>query len=63
MAFMTLEVILFRKKSKVLLNFALFFFFVYVLPSLINERPILSYRCLNAGVLKNAYSDLKTVRF
>ena len=38
MAFMTSEVCLFRKKSKVILDFALFFFFVHLLNSLIKER-------------------------
>ena len=36
MAFMTLEVILFRKKIK---SYLLLPFFVYLLPILINERP------------------------
>ena len=37
MAFMSLEIIYFRKKQ-VKLNFAFFFFFVYLLPGFINER-------------------------
>ena len=38
MAYKTSEVLCFKKKSKLLLNFALFSFFVYLLPSLIKER-------------------------
>ena len=37
MAFKSLEIISFEKKQ-VLLNFCLFFFFVYLLPDFVNER-------------------------
>ena len=37
MAFLVLEIILFWKITEVLIIFAIFFFFVLLLPSLINE--------------------------
>ena len=39
MSFMTFDIILFRKKSKLLHTFALSSFFVYLLPSLIINWP------------------------
>ena len=56
MAFMTLEVILFRKNSKVLLTFAPFFYFVYLLPSLINERPHTTLSMSGGGAIEQILS-------
>ena len=39
MFFMTLDIILFRKKFKIITYFCPFLFFVYLLPSLINKWP------------------------
>ena len=39
MFFMTLDIILFRKKIKIIRYFCRFLFFVYLLPSLTNKRP------------------------
>ena len=39
MSFMTLDIIFFRKKIKVITTFCPFLFFVYLLPSLTNKWP------------------------
>ena len=55
MAFMTLEVILFPKKSKHFFTFALFSFFVYLLPRLNNERPHTTLLVLEKAAMKHVF--------
>ena len=52
MALLILKVILFRKKKKVLLNFAFFSFFVYFLPTLINARSLATLSVFEENVIE-----------
>ena len=59
MAFMTLDVILFRKKIKSVIYFASFFVFVYLLPSLIKERPHTTLSVSEEGAIKHIFGVTK----
>ena len=49
MFFMTLDIILFRKKIKIITYFCPFLFFVYLLPSLTNKWPITTLSVFEDG--------------
>ena len=56
MAFMTLEVIFFLTKTKSIIYFSTFFFFIYLLPNLINERPHTTLSLFDEGHIENKLS-------
>ena len=53
MSFMTLDIILFRKKIKTISYFCPFLFFVYVLPSLANKLQQTTLSVFAEGAIEN----------
>ena len=52
MSFMTLDIILFRKKIKFITYFCPFLFFVYLLPSLTNQLPHTKLSVFEEGAIE-----------
>ena len=52
MSFMTLDIVLFRKKIKIITYFCPFLFFVYLLPSLTNKWPHTTLSVFEEGAIE-----------